>query len=101
LKAKKITVIFTSIADDIAHLSPEDMEQAGWFKKDKEALNNLMNLNKKLLHFYNQNNSWCYFTTFEKMFDKNNIKNIFTFIDCGENFDESKVDDILKNNIKD
>jgi hypothetical protein len=35
------------------------------------------------------------------MFDKNIVKNIFQFIDCGENFDETKIDDILKNNFKD
>jgi len=75
--------------------------QSGWHKKDKSALKYLSEMNNSLHNFYNQNKDWCYFTSFEKMFDKNNIKNIFTFIDCGENFDESKVDDILKNNIKD
>jgi len=53
---------------------------SGWFKKDKEAIDYLSTMNRKLFQFYNQNKSWCYFTTFEKMFDTNNIKNIFSFI---------------------
>ena len=54
-----------------------------------------------MYHFYNQNQSWCYFTTFEKMFDKENIKKIFEFIECQEHYDENKIKQILDNNIKD
>jgi hypothetical protein len=35
------------------------------------------------------------------MFDKNNIRNIFNFIECGENFNDENIDKILINNIKD
>jgi hypothetical protein len=74
---------------------------SGWFKKDKEAIDYLSTMNRKLFQFYNQNKSWCYFTTFEKMFDTNNIKNIFSFIDCSDQYDENKVIEVLNNNIKD
>jgi hypothetical protein len=74
---------------------------SGWFKNDKDAVNYLYNMNKKLIHFYNQNQSWCYLTTFEKMFDENNIKNIFRFIDCSEFYNEDKLVEVLDNNIKD
>jgi hypothetical protein len=35
------------------------------------------------------------------MFDKNSLKNLFSFIGCGENYDENKITEILNNNIKD
>ena len=35
------------------------------------------------------------------MFDKNNLQNMFNFIDCGENYNETEIDNILKNNLKD
>ena len=74
---------------------------SGWFKGDKNANTYLNQTNMELVQFYNQNKEWCYFTTFERMFDKNNLRNIFTFIDCRENFNEEKVSEILRNNIKD
>jgi len=75
--------------------------KSGWYKNNKKAILELYKQNNSLINFYNKNKSYCYFTTFEKMFDKNNIKNIFKFIDCSEHYDEKKVDEILKNNIKD
>jgi hypothetical protein len=35
------------------------------------------------------------------MFDRNNLQNIFSFIDCREKYDENKVTEVLNNNIKD
>ena len=75
--------------------------KSGWYKNNKKAVLELHKQNNLLIDFYNKNKSYCYFTTFEKMFDKNNIKNIFNFIDCSEHYDEKKIDEILKNNIKD
>jgi len=75
--------------------------QSNWFKKDKNSIHYLNKLNNELYHFYNQNQSWCYFTTFEKMFDKENVKKIFEFIECQEHYDENKIKQILDNNIKD
>jgi hypothetical protein len=35
------------------------------------------------------------------MFHKENLKNIFTFIECGDNYNEEKINEVLNNNIKD
>jgi hypothetical protein len=75
--------------------------QSSWLKNDKNAIQYLNKLNNEMYHFYNQNQTWCYFTTFEKMFDKENIKKIFEFIECQEHYDENKIKQILENNIKD
>jgi len=75
--------------------------QSNWLKKDKDSIQYLNNLNNEFYRFYNQNQSWCYFTTFEKMFDMENIKKIFQFIDCEQYYDISKIKQILDNNIKD
>jgi hypothetical protein len=75
--------------------------QSSWLKKDKNALQYLNTLNNEFYNFYNQNKEWCYFTTFEKMFDMENIKKIFEFIDCSQYYDQSKIKQILDNNIKD
>jgi hypothetical protein len=75
--------------------------QSSWYKNNTNSANNLNNYNKELWNFYNQNKDWCYFTSFEKMFDKNNLENIFYFIGCRENYDENKVQYALDNNLKD
>jgi len=75
--------------------------KSGWHKNNKNAVMYLNKLNKQLVDFYKKNPSYCYLTSFERMFDKNNLKNIFKFINCEEHFNESKIDEILKNNIKD
>ena len=75
--------------------------QSSWLKKDKNAIQYLNTLNNEFYNFYNQNKEWCYFTTFEKMFDMENIKKIFEFIDCSQDYDPNKIKQILDNNIKD
>ena len=75
--------------------------QSSWLKKDKNAIQYLNTLNNEFYNFYNQNKEWCYFTTFEKMFDMENIKKIFEFIDCSQYYDQNKIKQILDNNIKD
>lgn len=74
---------------------------SGWFKGDKNALKYLKSATKELIDFGVKNKEWCYITSFERMFDKNNLKNLFCFIGCGENYNENKITDILNNNIKD
>jgi hypothetical protein len=75
--------------------------QSSWLKKDKNAIQYLNTLNNEFYNFYNHNKEWCYFTTFEKMFDMENIKKIFEFIDCSQYYNQSKIKEILDNNIKD
>ena len=75
--------------------------QSGWYKQNTDATEFLEKMNNELIDFFNQNKEWCYFTTFEGMFNNDNLRNIFKFIDCIEDYDESKIDDVLKNNLKD
>jgi hypothetical protein len=75
--------------------------QSGWFKKDKTALKFLGKTNNDLINFYRENKEWCFLSSFERMFDTKNIKQMFQFIGCGEKYDEKAIVDILKNNLKD
>jgi hypothetical protein len=75
--------------------------KSGWFKGDKTAGKFLTETNKELINFALSNKEWCYLTSFEKMFDIPNLKNIFTFIGCGEQYDQNKITEVLNNNIKD
>lgn len=75
--------------------------KSGWFKEEKNAVAFLNKTTKQLINFAMQNKEWCYLSSFERMFDKTNLQNMFTFIDCGEKYNEKEIDDILKNNIKD
>lgn len=75
--------------------------KSGWFKEDENALNFLYKTNTELYRFYEKHTDYCFFTSFEKMFNTENIKNIFTFIDCKEHYNEEKILEILNNNIKD
>jgi hypothetical protein len=90
------TKVIIQIRENIAAQS-----QSSWHKNNKDAIPYLKQNNKDLWDFYNQNKDWCYFTTFERMFDKNNLQNIFSFIDCRENYNETAIENILKNNLKD
>lgn len=79
----------------------QEQSNSGWFKGDPRSLNYLKKNTKELIEFGIKNKEWCYITTFERMFDRNNLKNIFSFIGCGENYDEIKITEVLNNNIKD
>jgi hypothetical protein len=75
--------------------------QSSWHKQDRNAIPYLNQMSRELYDFYNKNKDWCYFTTFERMFDKNNLQNIFEFIGCRENYNDEVVESILKHNLKD
>ena len=74
---------------------------SGWHKNNPKAIPFLNKTTKELIKFRNENKEWCFLTSFERMFDITNLKNIFCFIGCGDKFDETKVKEILNNNIKD
>jgi hypothetical protein len=90
------TKVIIQVRENIAAQS-----QSSWHKDDKNATKKLQQTNAEFWNFYLSNKDWCYFTTFEKMFDKTNVQNIFSFIDCREKYDENKVDEVLRNNLKD
>lgn len=75
--------------------------KSGWFKYDRNAANYLSKMNLELYKFYNERKEYCYFTSFNKMFDKENLRNMFQFIGCDEHFNEAKINEILRNNLKD
>jgi hypothetical protein len=87
----------------IIHIRENIVQQSksGWHKHNKNATNFLIKQNNELYQFYNTNKEYCYFSSFEKMFDHNNLKQIFKFINCEEHFDEKKIQEVLNNNIKD
>ena len=75
--------------------------ESGWFKKDKNAMKFLYKTNQELYNFYQENRAYCFFTTFERMFDRANLKHMFAFIGCQKYYNEEKITEILNNNIKD
>lgn len=75
--------------------------KSSWYSKNKKSAQYLLTTNNDFFEFYNNNKDWCYFTTFESMFNRNNLENMFKFIGCGESFNELEVKKILDNNIKD
>lgn len=75
--------------------------KSGWHKQDRNAISFLNKTSKELVDFALQNKEWCFLTTFERMFDRNNLQNIFSFIDCREKYNEEKVTEVLNNNLKD
>jgi hypothetical protein len=87
----------------IVHIRENIQAQSnsGWFKKDKNSIPFLNKTTKELIEFSLQNKEWCFYSSFERMFDKNYLRKLFDFIDCGENYNEQLIDEILKNNIKD
>ena len=74
---------------------------SGWHKNDKNAIPFLKKTSKELIDFAFKNKEWCYLSSFERMFNKNNIRNIFHFIGYGEKYNETTITEILNNNIKD
>ena len=90
------TKIIIQIRENIKQQSQSD-----WFAKDNSSLNYLKKNNKRMYDFYNQHKSFCFFTTFEKMFDMRNLREIFKFIQCEKEFNEEIIKKVLENNIKD
>ena len=54
--------------------------QSSWMKDDKNSLKYLNNLNNVFYKFYQENKDFCYFITFEKMFDTQQLKNLFPLL---------------------
>jgi hypothetical protein len=75
--------------------------KSSWYKKNANAIHELNKANNDFFKFYNQNKDWCFFTTFERMFDTKHVNKMFEFIDCKSDFDEQKIIEILNNNLKD
>ncbi len=79
----------------------QTQSNSSWFKGDKNAIHFLEKTTKELINFAIRNKEWCYLISFERMFNKHILKNMFEFIDCREKYNEQMIDEILKNNMKD
>ena len=79
----------------------QEQSQSGWHKNDKNAVKFLQKTTKELIAFSKKNKEWCHLTSFERMFDIPTVRNVFEFVGCGEKFNETVVQEILKNNLKD
>lgn len=76
--------------------------KSSWYKDDeRKSLIYLQKLNKDMIDFYNKNKDYCFFITFEKMFDIEYIKKMFIFLNCFEHFNETAIRSVLQNNMKD
>jgi len=78
-----------------------EQSKSGWFNNDKDAVAFLKKNSKELIEFANKNKEWCYLTSFERMFDRENIKKMFGFIGCSNDYNEAMVAEVINNNIKD
>jgi hypothetical protein len=90
------TKVIVQIRENIRQQS-----KSGWFNNDKSAVGFLQKNSKELIEFANKNKEWCYLTSFEKMFDKENMKKMFEFIGCSNDYNEDMIAEVINNNIKD
>lgn len=74
--------------------------KSAWFKNDPDSIPFLKKTSKELCEFAVKNKEWCYLTSFERMFDRNNLRNIFCFLECGEKYDENKITEVLNNSLE-
>jgi hypothetical protein len=79
----------------------QKQSQSGFMKKDPESFQKLFKANNKFHEFYQKHRDFCYFMTFEEMFDLNKIKEMFCFLDCEKDFSEEKIKQVLDHNLKD
>lgn len=87
--------VIIQIREDI-----DKQSQSSWFKKDPNSKKFLEIQNMNFKKFYEKNKDFCYFNTFEKMFDMKNMNNLFEFIGCKDEFNEEKIKNVLENELK-
>lgn len=91
------TKIIIHIRENITQQS-----KSSWYRHNpNESVKYLQEYNKQLISYYQQHTSYCYLSTFERMFEIDHVRNIFTYIGCDNHFNEKSIRDILQNNIKD
>jgi hypothetical protein len=78
----------------------QKQSQSSWFKKDPNSKAFLEKQNKNFKEFYEKNKDYCFFNTFENMFDMENMRNMFEFIGCKNEFNEEKIKGVLENELK-
>jgi hypothetical protein len=74
--------------------------KSSWFKEDPNSINIITKYNNELIQFYKSHKDYVFLLTFEKMFVKKYLLNMFKFIDCLPNYDETKIVEVFQNNIE-
>jgi len=74
--------------------------KSAWFKEDPNSIHFIKSLNNRLTDFYKKHPDYVHFMTFERMFNKKHLQDLFGFIGCSEEFDESKVLSVITNKIE-
>jgi hypothetical protein len=78
----------------------ESQSKSGWWAHNNDAYAFLEKKNNILLDYHKNNTNNTYMSYFEDLFDLEKIKNIYTFLNLEEYFDENKINEILNNNLK-
>jgi len=78
----------------------EQQAKSAWYKNNPNSINVIRKNNNELFCFYEKHTDYVFFLTFEKMFDHNCLRQMFQFIECDEYFDETKIQNVLNNNIE-
>lgn len=89
------TKVIILIRENIAQQS-----KSSWFKDDPNSVNFINQYSNELIQFYKKHKDYVFFLTFEKMFVKKYLLNMFKFIDCVSHYDETKIVDVLQNKIE-
>ena len=74
--------------------------KSAWFKDNPNSVRIIRKNSNELIRFYKKHKDYVFFLTFEKMFIKKHIWALFKFIQCIEHFDDTKIEEVLKNKIE-
>ncbi len=73
--------------------------KSSWFKDRDDSIEKITFLNNLFKEYHENNNESTYLFSFENLFDMNEIKKLFDYIDEPDNFNEEKIKKILDNNL--
>ena len=84
----------------IIHLKRDTATQSrsSWWGERNGTINILNEANIALYQFY-ESCDYCFLSTFENIKNITNIKNIFEFIDSRQYYDDTKISQVLRNNM--
>jgi hypothetical protein len=77
----------------------EAQSKSAWWKTTPNAKEILDNYNKELIAYFKNTKDKCYLTTFENIFNLQEMIRLFNFLD--EKFNEEEYTKIINNNLKD
>lgn len=86
------TKVLINIRKDIFQQS-----KSAWWGENSNSLNELQNINKTFIDFYENNRDYTYMFTLEDMLDISKIKELFTFIGKEKYFNVNEIAKILEN----